>query len=66
MLIEFANVFDEIKPHKSQLTIRNSTPHLISISIDEYTNKHYGFEMNKKSVEQLMKALETLLITLEG
>jgi hypothetical protein len=66
MVIEFNNIFFELEPHPSQLTIRTSGPHLISISIDEYTNKHYGYEMNKKTVQQLIKALETILITLEG
>jgi len=66
MLIEFSSVIHEFEPHTSELTIKTSAPHLISISIDEYTNKHHGYEMNKKSVQQLIKALETLLINLEG
>jgi hypothetical protein len=66
MVIEFATMFPELEPNQSQLTIRTSAHHLVNISIDDYTNNHHGYEMNKKTVQQLIKALETILITLEG
>ena len=66
MLIEFVNVFNELEPQPSQLRIQTSAPHLVNISIDEYTNKHHGYDMNKKATQQLILALETMLITLEG